>query len=166
MINTTEYIANYTRCFKAIVRSYDHPAQIYRLWPWTFPRGCNHDLDLDLERKGSIEVETMDLLRSCPAWVNPFPEPYPFRPAMLAFRERWSHKVVTIGPPEGIDFSAGYIGCKTTCVWPVLGPPQFVREIEEVVEAKDVFPESLPWCERPERRVNSMFLCQHEIRGD
>lgn len=153
--------------YRAMKTELKHVSQVYRLLPWTFPRACDEAMNPEHATRGFIEVETLDLLHSCPAWIDPAPEAYPFRPAMRALRERWSHKIVTIGAPEGIDMSSlAYFGCATISVWRVLGPTQFIREVKEAVEAPDIFPEALPWEWRPERRVDSMFLCQHEIRGD
>ena len=146
----------------------DQPCRIYRLWPWTFPRAVEEELPPELETRLILHIETLDLLKSCPTWSCPC---LPLRPAMREFRRRWSHKWVQIGPPESPAYgdpmrAAAYSQCMTRTVWRVLGPAEFLRELGDTIEGYPEFPESLSYAYRPARRPLSMYLCQHEIRGD
>lgn len=153
----------------ALMKRWDHPCQMFRLFPWTFPRACECDVPPELKRKGGIEVETRDLLYSCPTWSCTAPDSFPMQPQMRAFRELWSHRKVRIGPPEQAEdddlTSLAYWGCFTQPIWRVIGPRDFLCGLNAIIGVGK-FPEALPWPSRLERCPNSLYLCQHEICGD
>ena len=151
-----------------------HPCQLFRMFPWTFPRAC--DDDFPPKEKGN-EVETMDLMRSCPTWSCTAPEPYPLRRSMRVFRERWSHRKVIVAAPIRPDYgnamvAIAYWDCRAELaefldlVWRVIGPPEFLQELRIAASGPPEFLEALPASMRSGRRPTSLFLCRHEFRGD
>jgi hypothetical protein len=146
-----------------------HPCQIFRAFPWTFPRACNDESDFPENKV--ISVQTTDLLHSCPTWSCTAPAAFPLRRAMRAFRERWSHRRVLVAAPEERDpgdllITTALWGCETDLVWRVIGGSKFLAELRGASYGPPEFPESLPEFLGPAQRPDSLFLCRHEIRVD
>jgi hypothetical protein len=128
---------------------------IYRMCPYTFPRMAEDEPPAYFWKK-AITVQTLDLLRACPAWSECGPE---FRPweAMMRFRERWSGRHVLIGPPERDPYVALW-DCRFRLVWRVLGPQEFLHEAQLALEGRRHI--------LAEQQPKTVLLCRHEIRGD
>jgi hypothetical protein len=131
-----------------------HPCQLFRMFPWTFPR-ASFDDDFPLEKKGH-EVETADLMLSCPTWSCTAPDPFPLRRSMREFRERWSYRKVFVATPIKPGYgneqvALAYWDCKADLVdfldlvWRVIGPPDFLRELQVAAGGPPEFPEALPY---------------------
>ena len=144
-----------------------HPCLLFRALPWTFPRACCDDPG----PVRVIEVQTTDLLLSCPTWSCTAPEPFPLRRAMREFRERWSRRKVIVAAPQPPDYGDGmvalaYWGCNADLVWRVDGPPEFLLELRKTIDGPREHPDELPARLRPPERPKSLNLCCHEILGD
>jgi hypothetical protein len=129
--------------------------ELYRMCPWTFPRMAEDESPADFWRR-AIAVETLDLVRACPALRECEPEFSPWE-AMLRFRERWSRRRVLIGPPERDPYVALW-DCRVRLVWRVLGPQEFLRDAQLALEGRRHLLEH--------RQPRTVLLCRHEIRGD
>ncbi len=129
--------------------------ELYRMCPYTFPRMAEDEPPADFLKR-AIAVQTLDLVRACPALRECEPE---FRPweAMLCFRERWSERRVLIGPPER-NFCVALWDCEFRLVWRVLGPQEFVRDAQLALEGRRHL--------LGNRQPKTVLLCRHEIRGD
>lgn len=160
----------YLRALRQAMREHaDHTCHIFRLLPWTFPRAAGEE-GSEGDPSRVVEVETTDLLRSCPTWQCDRLGSFPLGQRMRELRQTWSHRKVLVAapvPPQtGSEFADQYCRCGTLRVWRVVGPPEFLREIGNIGEGPAEFPEALPWRWRPEQRPRSLYLCQHEVLGD
>ena len=147
-----------------------HPCQVFRLFPWTFPRAAFDEND-SLTEKVGILTETADLLLSCPTWSFTAPGSLPLHPALMEFRVRWSHQKIVVAAPARPDYgdalvATAYWCCMTDLAWRVIGPPEFLQGLSSVVDRQLYSSEVRRVCMRPGRRPRSLFLCRHEIRGD
>jgi hypothetical protein len=120
-------------------------------------------------------VKTNDLLHCCPIWV------YVYGPGGMnqerlfwrrarTIREAWSHKIVEIDAPVGphilleepdymalsLWFFRSY--CQSTVYWKVIGPDELLTDL-----ATDPLH---PGPGTEHLNDLSLYLCQHEIRGD
>jgi hypothetical protein len=130
---------------------------------------------LDPCRERGIEV-TLDLVHACPIWhaesvrLATIPSELPARRVFgrfLDIRRRWSFQRVTVSAPlgkncriDGEDLqmlwqNMSYLRCRSEVHWKVIGPPPLMIEMD-----------GDPWDKCSEAQAISMFLCQHEIRGD
>ena len=146
----------------------DFPWLTFRALPWHTPRGCWDEPDELEALNGGVEVETVDLLGSCPSFSGHFSLLSVMTASIIELRRRWSHRLVTVGTPAGPDcvLTDALWECDTTRLWPVIGPCEFLREVRFAVEEVRQFPESRPGWLRPAARMRTLYLCQHEIRGD
>lgn len=102
----------------------------------------------DRVQAGSMRIAVGDLVRGCPALD------YNRTQFIRAFRERWSHKVIILGPPQTPDpsYKTMFWTCSTDLIWPVIGPEAILTDILEVYGTGGGNPR--------------MWLCRHEIKGD
>lgn len=134
-------------------------------------------------RTPGIKVETLDLLHACPIWdAECGRASTPFTRRILSLRERWSYQTVVTSAPLGHDeflATTGDLGmdlqsilqllsywqCRTTVLWRVIGPSAVLDDLRGTNEGQP-----LPWTRSDEDVAASLplslFLCQHEIRGD
>lgn len=153
----------------------EHPCQLLRLFPWTFPRAFSDDPPA---REAGQEVETADLLLSCPTWSCTAPEPFPLRASMREFRRQWSHQRVTVARPIRVDYGNAMVAlafwdCRTEnmefmdLVWRVTGPLQFLDELRvAATSGPPEFAGTLSALMGPGRPPTSLYLCRHEIICD
>jgi len=124
-----------------------------------------------------LEVETLDLLHSCPIWL------YDGIGACLGrrifgIRERWSYQRVMVAPPCNLRtiypddlqsslFLLSSWRCPTSTVWRAIGPPPLLDDLEGSRGGV-----SLPWgSSHSEEEIIathplSLFLCPGQILGD
>jgi hypothetical protein len=149
----------------------EHPCQLFRMCPWTFPRAYSGS-----PTAARHEVETTDLLLSCPTWSCTSPEPFPLRRSMQEFRQRWSHLRVTVADPINRDYgnaaeSLAFWGCQASfpefsgLIWLVVGPILFLNELKIAASGPSEFPEG-PRTLVPGPTPTSLYLCRHEIECD
>jgi hypothetical protein len=128
----------------------------------------------------SVQVETLDLLHACPIWHADYLScggaPAVFWRRVFRLRERWSHRTVVIAAPcdrneiLAADWHTSwqllaYSQCRTTVLWRAVGPPELLADLRGNNSGRP-----LPWHRSNEEVAEaaplSLFLCQHEIRGD
>ena len=113
-----------------------------------------------------IRVCSGDLLRDCPLDDHPI-EDVPLFPwsRFYDLRYRWSHCAIELAAPVGkadvphdeiaLQWQMlAYHACRSPYFWKVVGPATLMEELAELP--------TTVWG----RYGASLYLCQHEIRGD
>lgn len=127
-----------------------------------------------------IEIETLDLVSACPLWTLYGLDCIMRR--VLGIRERWSHRTVMISGPRTIDQvnaersrddlhtmlqMASQWKCGSAIFWRAIGPAELMEDLRGSSGEKHI-----PWTPELGPEVYaaavqmSLYLCQHEIRGD
>lgn len=130
-----------------------------------------------------IAVQTLDLVRSCPIWATLGPGSALLR-RILGLRERWSYRTITVAGPQTTDDVdvqrtgrtdlhtmlqlSSHWACLSPVFWHAIGPPELLDDLR----GKKGGTRTITWSRAVGNELfvaavsMSLFLCQHEIRGD